>query len=410
VAVSDPSDYSDPFDYSETAREFRRQVREWIEANRPDGLSDAYDWRLPPITAGGDKTALDAATASAPYRAWAGRLLSGGLVCAGWPQSAGGSGWGAVQVAVFEEECFRGRVPRVTRGLGETLVGPAIITHGTEAQKARFLPRIIDGSDTYCQGFSEPGSGSDLASLRTRGVIDGDRITITGQKVWTSGFAESNMMMVLCRTDPDAPKHRGLTCVLLEIPGNTLSFRPIRQMTGAAYFAETFLDGARAPVEAILGAPGDGWRVANSVLAHERATNFPMQFAPFEHEFRDVTGGLDGSRLSEPQRDQLAGLYADLQLIRFQRLSFLALLESADEPGAEASAVKLYWSEYHQRFADLMAQVAGTAFSRRPDGGGYPTTRLQEMFLRARAETIFAGTSEIQRNVLAQRVLGLPRD
>lgn len=398
------------FDYSDSAREFRRQVRNWIEANRPDGLSGLYDWRLPPITAGGDKTALDAAAAAAPYRAWEERLLADGLVCAGWPVSAGGSGWGPVQVAVFDEECFRAQVPRITRGLGESLVGPAIITHGTPEQKTRFLSRIIDGSDVYCQGFSEPGNGSDLAGLRTRGVIDGDHITITGQKVWTSGYAESNMMMALCRTDPSAAKHRGLTCVLLEIEGNAITFRPIRQMTGAAYFAETFLDGARAHVDQILGAPNDGWRVANSVLAHERATNFPMQFAPFEHEFLDITGGLDGSRLSEPQRDQLAGLYAELELIRFQRLSFISLLESQAEPGAEASAVKLYWSEYHQRFADLMAQVVGGAFNRRPDGEGYPTTRLQEMFLRARAETIFAGTSEIQRNVLAQRVLGLPRD
>jgi alkylation response protein AidB-like acyl-CoA dehydrogenase len=398
------------FEYSDAAHGFRLQVRSWIADNIPDGLVDVYDWASPPLLAGGDRTALDAAVGTEVYQAWQQRLLSAALICPGWPVEAGGSGWSPMQVAILEEECFRARVPRINRGLGEQLIGPAVIAWGTDDQKARFLPRIIDGTDRYCQGFSEPSNGSDLAGLATAGAIVGDEIVMTGQKVWTSGFFESTMICVLCRTDAQAPKHRGLTFVLVPLEGNAITFRPVRQITGGANFAETFLDGARAPVDHIIGPVNSGWQVANTVLAHERATNFALQFAPFHHEFENCVSELALGSLDDAALDELAGLYTDLLTIRTQRMRFVTMLEGGADPGPEASALKLYWSEYYQRFCDLLIDIGGEEACRRPDGEGYRTTVTQEMFLRGRAATIYAGTSEVQRNVLAERVLGLPRE
>src|SRR5437773_2299832 len=214
--------------------EFRAELRDWIAAEAPAPLAGLADWNMP-LTAGGRRAAkLAEAEAHPAYAEWEAKLADERLICPLWPEEFGGQGMDAVRGAVLNEEFYRAGVPRVTRGMGEWLVGPSVMVHGTPEQRAYFLPRIISGEDVYCQGFSEPGHGSDLAGVQTRGVVEGDELVITGQKVWTSGAGRANRMFLLCRTDPDAPKHAGLSYVLIDFTGPGVQYRPIKQMSGAA--------------------------------------------------------------------------------------------------------------------------------------------------------------------------------
>ncbi|MGH3125703.1 MAG: acyl-CoA dehydrogenase family protein, partial [Streptosporangiaceae bacterium] len=222
-------------DYGPAAEQLRDEVRQWLEAHAPESLAGVSVPRRPE------------GQLAADLRAWAGQMAGARLVCVSWPREFGGRGCTAVEVAVIEEEFRRAGVPRMTRGMGESLVGPSIIAHGTDEQRAWFLPRIVAGTDRYCQGFSEAGAGSDLASLTTRGVVDGDEIAVTGQKIWTSWYWDATMLFCLCRTDPEAPRHKGLSYALLPLSqaaggANGIELRPIRQLTGQSHFAETFLD------------------------------------------------------------------------------------------------------------------------------------------------------------------------
>src|SRR6516225_5928998 len=213
---------------------FRAELRAWIAAEAPAELAGLFDWNMP-LTAGGRRGRRLAEAAAHPaYAEWETKLAARRLICPQWPEEFGGQGMDAVRVAVLNEELDRAGVPRVTRGMGEWLVGPSVIVHGTPEQQAHFLPRIISGEDVYCQGFSEPDHGSDLAAVETRGVVEGDEVVITGQKVWTSGAHRANRMFVLCRTDPDAELHAGLSYVLIDFTQPAVEFRPIRQMSGAA--------------------------------------------------------------------------------------------------------------------------------------------------------------------------------
>src|SRR5258708_1554722 len=235
-----------PVELSDSARTFQLEVREWLEANAPSELKGL---RLPRYRTSGEVKRL--------VEGWTERLAEAGFMCVAWPKEYGGRGLSGVEVALLNEEFHRAELPRMTRGMGEGMVGPAIIAHGSEEQKAYFLPRIIAGEDRYCQGFSEPNAGSDLASLRTRGVLDGDDIVVNGQKVWTSWFWDATMMFCLCRTDPSAPKHKGISYVLIPIKPdgkpNGIEFRPIKQMSGEGHFAETFITDARPPQFNIIG-------------------------------------------------------------------------------------------------------------------------------------------------------------
>ena len=216
--------------------QFRAELRDWIVAGAPAPLAGLADWNMP-VTAGGRTHAkLAEAEAHPAYAEWQAKLAGQRLICPQWPEEFGGKSMDAVRGAVLNEEFYRAGVPRVTRGMGEWLVGPSVMVHGTPEQRAYFLPRIISGEDTYCQGFSEPGHGSDLAGVQTRGVVEGDELVITGQKVWTSGAGRANRMFLLCRTDPDAPKHAGLSYVPIDFTGPGVQYRPIKQMSGAAEF------------------------------------------------------------------------------------------------------------------------------------------------------------------------------
>ena len=247
-------------------------------------------------------------------REWTAKLHEARLLCVAWPKEYGGRGLTGIEVSVLNDEFARAGVPRVTRGMGEWLVGPSIIVWGTDEQKAYFLPRIIDGTDRYCQGFSEPDAGSDLASLKTRGVVDGDEVVITGQKVWTSGATVANMMFCLCRTDPDAPKHQGISYVLTPMTrpdgsNNGFELRPIRQPTGSSHFTETFITDARAPLFNVIGGLNNGWRVTMTTLGNERGGNATTQHVQYTKQFWDAVDVVRDKGLDDdPDRAPAPGL------------------------------------------------------------------------------------------------------
>jgi alkylation response protein AidB-like acyl-CoA dehydrogenase len=401
-------DTDEPEPFEELAG-FRRELREWIAEHADPKLPLVTDWNAMPSGDGGQRAEhlADLAATDPLYHRWAEQLREARLICPHWPEEFGGRGWDSRRMAVFVEECHRAGVPRVHRGMAEAVVGPSIIEHGTPEQQARFLPRIISGEDVYCQGFSEPEQGSDLAGVRTRGVVDGDELVITGQKIWTTYAHRANMIFILCRTDPDAPKHQGLSYVLSEFaPGEHLTVRPVRQMTGAQDFSEEFIDGLRVPLANVIGGLGKGWAVAMTTLGGERSSRATGQQLARSRELRELVeaaranGALDDPAL----RRDLAWAYTRTELLRCCRLRILG-----PDPGACDATWKLQWSEYQQRFAEIALRVIGPRSAIRPPGAGYPTDRWQDTWLAARAATIYAGTSQIQRNILAERVLGLPR-
>jgi hypothetical protein len=393
-------------DLGPNARAFRDEVRGWLEANRPEDLAGVDAEQLALLRVPGAD-------------AWARKLHAAGLMCVSWPKEYGGRGLGGVEVAVLNEEFARAGVPRMTRGMGEWLVGPSIIVWGTDEQKAHFLPRIIAGTDRYCQGFSEPDAGSDLAGLTTRGLVDGDELVITGQKVWTSGAQAATTMFCLCRTDPDAPKHRGISYVLVPMrrddgSNNGFDLRPIKQMTGQSHFTETFITEARAPLFNVIGGLHDGWRVTMTTLGNERGGNATTQHVQYERQFQAALDEVrKHGREKDPRvRQQLAWAHTHVQIMRYQGLRTLSAVVAKKEPGPASALNKMFWSEYAQRFAELMVNIRGADSMVMPDQppGGYEPDRWQSRFLSTRSVTIWGGTAQVQRNIVGERVLGLPKE
>ncbi|MDQ2876179.1 MAG: acyl-CoA dehydrogenase family protein [Actinomycetota bacterium] len=392
--------------------QFRAELRDWIAAAAPEELAGVYDWSGHTVFAGHDSMVRLAATRHPAFAEWEAKLVARRLVGPEWPEEYGGQGLDPVRVSVLNEELQRAGLPRVTRGAGESLVGPAVIAHGTPEQKAAFLPGILSGEHVYCQGFSEPNHSSDLAAVDTRGVVDGDEIVITGQKVWTSGAEDANMMFALCRTDPAVPKHAGLSYVLFDFTDPAVTVRPIRQISGSAEFAEDFFDGVRAPLFNVIGKLGDGWRVAMTTLGFERGSSATVQYLGFEKEYWELveTARKRGKTADPLVRQQLAWAYTQVQLMKYSGLRTLAQLAAGKPPGPEASLVKLFWSEYWRRVGEIAVGIEGPESMLRPEGGNYPTDHWQDVFLAARAATIYAGSNEIQRNIIGERVLGLPKE
>jgi alkylation response protein AidB-like acyl-CoA dehydrogenase len=399
-------------DLGPEAEQFRAELRAWIAAEAPEELAGVYDWSGHTVFAGHDSMVRLAATKHPAYAQWEAKLLAKRLICPEWPEEYGGQGLDPVRTSVFNEELQRAGLPRVTRGAGESLAGPAIIAHGTPEQKAEFLPKILSGEHVYCQGFSEPDHGSDLAAVETRGVVDGDELVITGQKVWTSGADEANMIFILCRTDPTVPKHAGMSYVLFDFTDPAVTVRPIRQISGSAEFAEDFFDGVRVPLFNVIGELGDGWRVAMTTLGFERGSSATVQYLGFEKEYWElVEMARKHGKTAEPLvRQQLAWAYTQVQLMKFSGLRTLAQLAAGRQPGPEASLVKLFWSEYWRRVGEIAVGIEGSEAMLRPSGANYPTDHWQDLFLAARAGTIYAGSNEIQRNIIGERVLGLPKE
>ena len=388
-------------DLGPRAADFRDEVRQWLQANRPDDELDGE--------------ALSGRYRSDALERWADKLREAGYICVSWPKEFGGRGLSGVEVAVMNEEFARAGVPRVTRGMGESLVGPSIIVHGTDEQKAYFLPRIIEGRDRYCQGFSEPDAGSDLASLKTRGVIDGDEIVVNGQKVWTSWYRDATMLFCLCRTDPEASKHKGISYVLIPIKHddgspNGVEFRPIKQIGGDSHFAETFLSDARAPLFNVIGGLNNGWRAAMTTLGNERGGSATTQHVQFTKEFWALVKEAQkrGKNADPLVRQQLAWAFTHVEIMRFNGLRLLSAIVDERDPGPGGSTSKIFWSEYQRRMAEFALNILGPEAMLVEDG--YKLPRWTATFFSTRSHTIWGGTAEIQRNIVGERVLGLPRD
>ena len=391
-------------DLGPRAAAFRDELRAWLDATVPADR----DERRALVRSG----------------RWEELLQEQRLICVSWPEDVGGRGLGGLEVAVLNEELAKRRVPRITRGMGETLVGPSIIVHGSDEQKARFLPRIIEGTDRYCQGFSEPDAGSDLASLNTRGVVDGEELVVTGQKVWTSWYWDATLLFCLCRTDPDVPKHQGISYVLIPIKhddgsANGIEFRPIRQITGESHFAETFLTEARAPVANVIGGLNNGWRVSMTTLGNERGGNATTQHLQHQDMFWRLVDEVRkrGGERDPLTRQELARFYCSVEIMRYQGLRLLSALADNRDPGPASSISKMFWSEHQQRLTEYAMQVLGMdATVTLPDSdrdGHRDGDRLpywQALFLGSRSHTIWGGTAQIQRNIVGERVLGLPKD
>ena len=309
---------------------------------------------------------------------------------------------------VFNEEYARARAPGRVGVMGEGLLGPTLMQYGTDEQKARFLPPIRGGTELWCQGYSEPDAGSDLANVSTRGERDGGEWVVTGQKVWTSLAHQADWCFVVCRTEPGSVRHHGLSYLLVPMDQPGVEIRPIRQLTATSEFNEVFFDGARTAADNVVGEPGDGWRVALATLSFERGVGLLGHQLTFRRELdRVVEAARARGVAGDPVvRQRLAAAHAELEIMRYNTLRSLSGVEGPTAP-PEASIAKLYWASWHRRLGELAMDVLGPAATV-ADGFPYELGDLQRSFLFSRSETIYGGSNEIQRNIVGERVLGLP--
>jgi alkylation response protein AidB-like acyl-CoA dehydrogenase len=371
---------------SPAEQEFRDEVRAWLAANNPGREPaddrEAFEFR----------------------RAWQRTLNERGWAGLSWPTEYGGAGATLVEQAIFSEELARAGAPQMANVLGLAMGGPTVIAHGTEEQKQRFLQPILAADEIWCQGFSEPQSGSDLASLKTRAVRDGSGWVVTGQKVWTTYAHEAKWCMLLARTDPEAPKHRGLTYFLLDMEQEGVEVRPLVQITGDAEFNELFIEEARVPDENIVGGENNGWGVAITTLMHERAgLAFTLQ-VDVHIALRELQERIRELGLADDPviRQRFAQLYVEAQVLRLNAYRGLTAVMKRGAPGPEGSLGKWHWAEVNQALAELAMDVAGP-------GAQLGEDLWTHRFLRSRANSIEGGTTEILKNIVAERVLGLPR-
>ena len=345
-------------------------------------------------------------------RRWERELGAGGWVGIGWGDPAYGNRCASLtQQVVWAEEYARVGAPARLGHIGENLLAPTLLAHGTDEQRRRFLPGIARGEELWCQGYSEPGAGSDLAGVRTRAVRDGDVYRVSGQKIWTSLALDADWCFVLARTEEGSVRHQGLSFLLVAMdqPGR-IEVRPIRQMSGTSEFNEVFFDGAVAHGRDLVGGEGGGWRVAMGLLALERGVSTLVQQIGFAGELEDVVrSALSNGALRDPVlADRLVRQWAELRVMRWNALRTLG---RTDDPGAP-SVAKLLWGGWHRRLGELAMEVRGAAATTGPGAwtGAYELDEQQRMFLFSRADTIYGGSDEIQRNIIAERVLGLPRE
>jgi alkylation response protein AidB-like acyl-CoA dehydrogenase len=378
---------------------FRADARAWLAANLAGDFA-------PLAGSGGPGREHE----FVPERmAWERLLGANGWIGLGWPEADGGRGLPWRHEVIFYEEYARAGAPARVGHIGEQLLGPTLLLFGTAEQRARFLPGILAGTELWCQGYSEPGAGSDLAAVSTRARLETGEWHLDGQKVWTSLAQFADWCFVLARTDPDAERHRGLSYLLVPMRQPGVDVRPIVQLTGTSEFNEVFFDDARAAAGDVVGTPGDGWRVAMGTLAVERGVSTLGQQLGFQREFEAVlataraTGAIDdpdiGARIVEA--------WAGLEVMRYTALATLGRSSGA-APGTEPNVNKLIWAQWHQRLGELAVDVSGAAATLA--GPGYELDNAQRLFLYTRADTIYGGSNEIQRNVIAERGLGLPRE
>jgi alkylation response protein AidB-like acyl-CoA dehydrogenase len=373
--------------FSEPEIAFRDELRAWFAANdagaEPDGGEELKNaWR----------------------RDFQRRLADGGWAAVHWPREFGGRGATLTESAIFFEELGRSGAPLPINVLGLLLAGPTIMTWGSDRQKERYLSPILSADEIWCQGFSEPDAGSDLASLQTRAVRDGDDWVVTGQKVWTSGAQFSKWCMLVARTDPGAPKHKGLTYFLMDMQQDGVQVRPLRQITGEPEFNELFLDGARIPDENVLGGEGNGWKVALTTLMNERAgLGFFLQVRLRQLLDRVIDEAARAGLLEDPVvADRLGELHLCTEIVRLTAYRGLTATEKYGQPGPEGSLVKWMWSDTNQRLTQLAVDLLAPGALRAGDPWAYE-------LLRARGNSIEGGTTEVLKNIVAERVLGLPK-
>ena len=389
--------------FSAADEAFRLEVRAWLE----DNLVGEFAALRGRGGSGDLEGAVDV------RRAWEKRLADGGWTCVGWPKQWGGRGLELSQEVIFNEEYARSRAPGRLGHIGETLLGPTLIAFGTEEQKRRFLPPIARTEELWCQGYSEPNAGSDLANVQCRAERDGDDWVLSGQKVWTSLATISDWCFVICRTDSQGPKHQGLSYLLVPMRQPGIEIRAIRQITGTAEFCEVFFDGARTAAGNIVGEVNGGWQVAMGTLAFERGASTLGQQMMFEIELGEVIAAAkaNGAARDPVIRQRIADAWIGLKIMRYNALRTLTAIEGGAALSREALITKLYWATWHRSLGKLGVDVLGArAEIRAGTTDDYELEELQRLFLWTRSDTIYAGTNQIQRNIIAERALGMPRE
>jgi alkylation response protein AidB-like acyl-CoA dehydrogenase len=386
--------------FDEADEEFRREVAAWLAAALTGEFADLVGTGGP----GREHELLE------ERKAWERRLGEGGWIGLGWPEADGGRGLSWERQVIFYEEYARAGAPGRVGHIGEQLLGPTLLMFGTDEQKRRFLPGILAGTELWCQGYSEPGAGSDLAAVSTRAVLRDGEWHVDGQKVWTSLATEADWCFVIARTEPGSQRHRGLSYLLVPMDQPGVDVRPIVQLTGTSEFNEVFFDDARAAASDVVGAPGEGWKVAMGTLAVERGVSTFGQQMGFAREYEQVlaTAKATGAAADGAVSERLLDSWMELQVLRHTAVMTLGL-PAGSTPGTEANIAKLMWAPWHRRLGELAVDVQGAAGTVAAGFGDGELSPAQQLFLFTRSDTIYGGSNEVQRNVIAQRMLGLPR-
>ncbi len=403
--------------YPPEAEEFRGVISAWLRDNLPEG------WGQPGFT-------LTPEERKAFNDQWTAKLFDGGWICASWPTEYGGKGLSLIQQVVLTEEFARAGAPLRGDFFGDTLVGPTILQWGTEEQKQQFIPGILKGEIAWCQGFSEPDAGSDLAGLKTRAELDGDEWVINGQKVWTTQAHYADYIFLLARTGPDAPKHAGISYLLVPMKQPGVEVRPIEQVDGSAEFNEVFFSGVRCPKDNVVGGVNNGWKVAMTTLGFERGTSATTGHRRFQKEFDEILkeararGKADDPLL----RQRLARSWTNIKIMQINGFRTLTDALNGTHDTAKLSACnKMFWSEAHQATMNLAMDILGMDAQilqgtqgdegedtilpgARRAKATYPVNNLQSLFFFSRSESIWGGAAEIQRNIVGERALGLPKE
>ncbi len=397
--------------YSAEAEQFRAGIKTFLAENLPDGWTGIGH--------------LERDEAEVFAHDWRQKLAANSLLAPAWPKKYGGGGLSELEQVILAEEFAKAGAPT---GIGNDafsiqMVGNTLLHWGTDEQKDHFLPRIISGEDVWCQGYSEPNAGSDLANLGCKAMLDGDEWVINGQKIWTSAGHTANWIFVLCRTDPDAAKHRGISFLLCPMDQEGVEVRPIEMMSGDADFNETFFTDARCPKENVIGEVNGGWGVAMTLLGYERGEAAATTPITFRGEYdKLVELAREHGRNEDPViRDRLAAIYCKVEIMRLMGMQTLTKFLNGGHPGPGESTFKLYWSEYHKEITELALDILGpaaltpegiakTSFGADLPGAPNDAGSWMGAFYNARSGTIYAGTSQVQRNIIGEMVLGLPKE
>ena len=398
--------------YPVEAEEFRTSVRTFLSANLPEGWMGIGQ--------------LDGLELEQFVGMWRKTLFEHGYLAPNWPKEYGGGGMSALEQVVLAEEFSRAGVPGggPNDAFSIQMLGNTLLMMGTEEQRAHYLPRILSGDDTWCQGYSEPNAGSDLGNIGTRAVLDGEEWVINGQKIWTSAGHLADHIFVLCRTDPDAPKHKGISFLLCDMRQSGVEVRPIKMISGESEFNEVFFTDARAPKGEVIGGVNNGWAVAMTLLGYERGEAAATQPVRFRAEYDRLEQlARDYGRNNDPViRQRLAWCYSKVRIMEFLGKKVLTQFLAGRHPGPDASIGKIYWSEYHLKVTELAMDIIGmdamaptgrkpsSAFGSDDAGAPNSSNSWTMTFLNARAGTIYAGSSQVQRNILGEQVLGLPKE